>query len=93
MKTGGKEAILIMMVIVVLTVYISYTQLGHIEDLKANEVQNDMIDCIQDHDSATSTCVEICEGTRNNNRYPFIEELDSHECRSYVIGLIERFDL
>ena len=93
MKTGAKAAILIMIVIVVLTVYISYTQLSHIEDLKANEVQNDMIDCIQDHDGVTSTCVQICEGTRSDSRYPFIKELDSHECKSYIIGLIDRFDL
>jgi hypothetical protein len=93
LKTGTKVAILIMSVIVLLTIYISYTQLGHIEDLKANEVQNDMIDCIQNHDSEASTCVEICEGVRNDNRYPFIEELDSHECKAYITGLIDRFDL
>ena len=82
-----------MVVIVVLTVYISYTQLSHIDALKAKELQNDMINCLQNHDSATNICVEICEGTRNDNRYPFIEELDNHECKSYITELINRFEL
>ena len=82
-----------MFVIVVLAVYISYTQLSRIEDLKANEVQNDMIDCIQDHNSATDTCLKVCEGTRADSRYPFIEELDNRNCKSYISKLIDRLNL
>ena len=43
--------------------HISYTQLSRIEGLTANEVKNYVIDCIQDHDNATSVCLEVCEGT------------------------------
>jgi hypothetical protein len=82
-----------MIVIAVLAVYISYTQLGRIEILKASEVQNDMIDCIEDHNSATDLCLQVCEGTYDDSRYPFIGELENHDCESYIRELIDRFDL
>jgi hypothetical protein len=81
-----------MIIIAVLAVYISYTQLGRIEVLKASEVENDMIDCIEAHNSTKDICLQICEGTYDS-RYPFIEELENGDCASYISELTSRFDL
>lgn len=84
---------LVMIVIAVLAVYISYTQLSRIEVLKASEVKNNMIDCIEDHNNVTDICFQVCKGTYDDGRYPFIEELDNSDCRSYINELTDRLDL
>lgn len=84
---------LAMIVLAVLAVYISYSQLSRIEVIKASEVKNDMIDCIEDHDNATDICLQVCEGTYDDSRYPFIEELDNSDCRSYLSELTDRLDV
>ncbi len=89
----SKIAMLIMIVIAVVAVYISYTQLSRIEVLKASEVQNEMIDCIEDHNNSTDICLQVCKGTYDDSGYPFIEELDNCDCGSYISELTDRLNL
>ena len=62
-----------------------------IESARARAIQEDMIDCIDAYGSGTP-CMEICEGTLEDSRYPAIKELDIEDCKPYVDEVIDRFN-
>ena len=88
MTTEAKIAIVVMIVIVLVAVYSAYTQLTNVEDLKAFHIQEDAMKCIEDYGNA-SACVEICEGTLNDNTYLYLKDLDGERCRHYLTELVD----
>lgn len=91
MKTRSKIGIFVVIVVAVgMIALFAYT--WQIESARARAIQQDMIDCIVTYGSGTP-CVEICEGTLDDSRYPVIRELDMEDCKPFVDEVIERINL
>lgn len=91
MKTRSKIGIFVV-TLVALGILTLFAYTWQIESTRARAIQGEMIDCIAAYHSGTP-CVEICEGTLGDNRYPAIKELDIEDCKPYVNEVIDRFNL
>lgn len=86
MKTRSKIGIFVV-ILVALGILALFAYTWQIESARARAIQEDMIDCIAAYGSSTP-CVEICEGTLEDGRYPAITELDINNCKPYINEVI-----